>query len=114
MPDANMETGNISEKIRRGKHTTRHSELFYSGGNTFIMDTPGFSSLYLAGMEKDDLKDFFIEFHEYEKDCRFIGCVHLNEPDCAVKQAVSEGRISKIRYSNYKELYEELKNIRKY
>jgi ribosome biogenesis GTPase len=113
-PEANMETGNISEKIRRGKHTTRHSELFYAGENTFVMDTPGFSSLYINEMDKDELKDFFVEFHEYEGNCRFNGCIHINEPDCAVKKALEEGKISNIRYSNYKELYEELKNIKKY
>lgn len=113
-PDANMETGEISEKIRRGKHTTRHSELFYVEENTFIMDTPGFSSLYINEMDKDDLKDFFKEFREYEEDCRFKGCVHLNEPNCAVKLALQEGKISTIRYENYKELYEELKNQKKY
>lgn len=113
-PEANMETGDISEKIRRGKHTTRHSELFYTGDNTFVMDTPGFSSLYLNDMDKDELKDFFVEFREYEGNCRFNGCIHINEPDCAVKKALEEGKISSIRYSNYKELYEELKNIKKY
>lgn len=113
-PEANMETGVISEKIKRGKHTTRHSELFYLGDNTFIMDTPGFSSLYVNGMEKEELKDYFAEFREYEADCRFSGCVHLNEPGCAVKQALKEGKISRIRYNNYTEIYEELKNKKKY
>ncbi len=113
-PKANMETGGISEKIKRGRHTTRHSELFYIRDNTFIMDTPGFSSLYVTDMEKEELKDYFAEFHDYEGDCRFQGCVHLNEPGCAVKQALKEGRISKIRYNNYAEIYEELKNQKKY
>lgn len=113
-PEANMEIGEISEKIRRGRHTTRHSELFHIGRDTFVMDTPGFSSLYINDTDKEELKDFFVEFREYEGDCRFIGCVHINEPDCAVKQALKEGKISSIRYSNYKELYEELKDIKKY
>ncbi len=113
-PNANMETGDISIKIRRGKHTTRHSELFYVGENSFIMDTPGFSSLYINEMEKEELKDFFVEFQEYEGDCRFNGCVHINEPNCAVKAALKDGKISSIRYDNYKELYEELKNKKKY
>ncbi|MDF2587442.1 MAG: rsgA [Anaerocolumna sp.] len=113
-PEANMETGSISEKIKRGKHTTRHSELFYVEGNTFIMDTPGFSSLYITDIEKEELKDYFIEFHEYEDQCRFNGCAHLNEPGCGVKQALDEGKISNIRYENYKLLYEELKNQKKY
>lgn len=113
-PDANMETGEISEKIRRGKHTTRHSQLFYLQNNAFIMDTPGFSSLYINDMEKEELKDYFAEFKEYAENCRFNGCVHLNEPGCAVKQALQEERISKIRYENYAEIYNELKNQKKY
>lgn len=113
-PEANMEIGAISEKIKRGKNTTRHSELFYVEDNTFIMDTPGFSSLYINKMDKAELKDYFIEFHEYEGACRFNGCVHLNEPNCAVKLALSEGKISRIRYDNYKELYGELKDQKKY
>ena len=113
-PDANMETGSISEKIKRGKHTTRHSELFLIDDHTFIMDTPGFSSLFVNDIEKEELKDYFPEFMQYEETCRFIGCMHINEPDCGVKRALEEGFISNIRYSNYKELYEELKNQRKY
>jgi ribosome biogenesis GTPase len=113
-PEANMETGVISEKIKRGKHTTRHSELFYLEDNSFMMDTPGFSSLYIAEMEKEELKDYFAEFLEYEESCRFNGCAHLNEPGCAVKQALMEGKISKVRYNNYIEIYGELKNQKKY
>lgn len=113
-PEANMETGVVSEKIKRGKHTTRHSELIYVEEDTYVMDTPGFSSLYINEIEKEELKDYFIEFREYEEKCRFIGCVHLNEPDCGVKKALQEGKISSIRYNNYKELYQELKDIRRY
>lgn len=113
-PDANMQTGMISEKIKRGKHTTRHSELFYIQGNTFIMDTPGFSSLYIQDMEKEELKNYFAEFHEYDGFCRFNGCAHLNEPGCAVKEALKERKISKIRYNNYTEIYEEIKNQKRY
>ena len=113
-PEANMETGSVSEKIKRGKHTTRHSELIYVEENTYVMDTPGFSSLYINEIEKDELKNYFIEFGEYEESCRFIGCKHLNEPDCAVKEALQEGKISHIRYDNYKLLYDELKDIKRY
>ncbi|MEG1458458.1 MAG: ribosome small subunit-dependent GTPase A [Acetivibrio sp.] len=113
-PNANMEIGEISKKIQRGKHTTRHSELFSVEGSTYIMDTPGFSSLYMEDMEKDDLKSYFPEFVLYEDHCRFSGCVHINEPDCAVKEAIAEGKISKIRYDNYVLLYEELKEKKKY
>ncbi len=112
-PEANTKTGEISEKIQRGKHTTRHSELIAVGDETFVMDTPGFSSLYLEGLEKDELKDFFPEFKQYDSQCRFLGCMHLNEPDCNVKEALKNGKISKIRYKNYKDLFEELNNKKK-
>lgn len=112
-PEANTKTGEISEKIQRGKHTTRHSELIAVGDETFVMDTPGFSSLYLEGLEKDELKEFFPEFKQYDSQCRFLGCMHLNEPDCNVKEALKKGKISKIRYKNYKDLFEELNNKKK-
>ncbi|MBO5292008.1 MAG: ribosome small subunit-dependent GTPase A [Lachnospiraceae bacterium] len=109
-----METGAISEKIERGRHTTRHTELISIAENTYIMDTPGFSSLHLADMEKEELKDYYPEFVRYEERCRFQGCVHVHEPDCAVKAALEEGTISRTRYDNYVLLYEELKNRRRY
>lgn len=112
-PEANTKTGEISEKIQRGKHTTRHSELIAVGDETFVMDTPGFSSLYLEGLEKDELKEYFPEFKQYDSQCRFLGCMHLNEPDCKVKEALENGKISKIRYKNYKDLFEELNNKKK-
>lgn len=113
-PEIEMETGAISEKIERGKHTTRHSQLIHIKHNTYIMDTPGFSSLYLKGFEKEELKEYFREFREYEPSCRFQGCSHIQEPDCAVKQALAEGRISSIRYEDYTSIYEELKQVKKY
>jgi ribosome biogenesis GTPase len=113
-PDANMETGQISEKIQRGKHTTRHSELIHVDGNTYVMDTPGFSSLYVEDMEKEELKDYFPEFAAYQPYCKFLGCNHLNEPECGVKAAVESGEISSVRYQNYELLFEELKNKRKW
>lgn len=113
-PKAEMMVGEISHKIDRGKHTTRHSELFSIGDNTYLMDTPGFSSLYLTDFEKEDLKEYFAEFRKYEPYCRFQGCMHLSEPDCGVKEALEEGKISSIRYESYKELYEELKQKRRY
>lgn len=113
-PEAEMETGDLSEKIDRGKHTTRHSQLLHMEGQTYIMDTPGFSSMYLMGFEKEELKTYFREFEAYEHFCRFQGCSHIHEPDCGVKQALAEGKISSIRYENYMMLYEELKSVRKY
>ena len=108
-----METGTISEKIERGKHTTRHSELIAIAEDTYIFDTPGFSSLYVTDMEKEELKNFFPEFAPYEEGCKFLGCVHINEPVCGVKQALKEGKIAPSRYENYKLLYEELKENEK-
>ena len=114
LPEAAMETGSISEKIQRGRHTTRHSELFALGEGTFVFDTPGFSSLYIEGMEKEDLKYCFVEFSPFEDGCRFAGCTHINEPDCKVKEALEEGKISKIRYENYVNIYNDIKNQRRY
>ena len=113
-PKANMETGSISRKIERGKHTTRHSELFMIDEDSYIMDTPGFSSLYVNDFEKEELKYYFPEFELYEGQCRFNGCDHIHEPGCAVKEAVEKGQIHAVRYEDYKELYEELKNKRRY
>lgn len=113
-PQANMETGEISRKIERGKHTTRHAQLFALAEDTFICDTPGFTSLSLGEMEKEELQGYYPEFARYEKDCRFGGCSHISEPVCGVKQALADGEISKVRYDNYVLLYEELKSRRKY
>lgn len=112
--DIVMETGGLSEKIERGKHTTRHSELIAIDDTTFIMDTPGFSSMYIPQMEKEELKECYPEFYRHRDDCRFPGCVHVNEPDCGVKDALERGEISRIRYENYRQLYEELSNIKIY
>ena len=109
-----MQTGAISDKIGRGKHTTRHSEIISIGQDTYIMDTPGFSSMDLPGFEKEDLWTCYPEFVPYEPECRFIGCSHIGEPDCGVKNALAEGKINQVRYDNYVMLYEEMKNIRKY
>lgn len=113
-PDAKMETGQISEKIKRGKHTTRHSELFSLGGNTYLMDTPGFTSLSLPDLEKEELRDYYEEFIPYQNACRFLGCVHVHEPDCAVKEALDQGKISRNRYDNYKQFFEELSQKKRY
>lgn len=113
-PEAGMATGEISKKIDRGKHTTRHSEIIALQDNTYIMDTPGFTSLRLFSMEKEELQGYYPEFAGYRERCRFAGCAHLSEPDCGVKQALEEGKISPVRYGNYKDLYKELQEQRKY
>mgnify|MGYP005833244145 FL=1 len=109
-----MQTGGISDKIERGKHTTRHSQIIPIAENTYIMDTPGFSSMDLPGFSKEDLWTCYPEFVRFEPGCRFIGCSHIGEPDCGVKTALAEGKISQVRYDNYVQLYQEMKNMRKY
>ena len=111
--EVQMETGEISRKLKRGRHTTRHSQVI-PVGDTFLMDTPGFSSLYLMNMEEQDLKNYFPEFRKYEDTCRFQGCRHIHEPGCRVKEALENGEISRLRYEDYLSLYEELKEKRRY
>ena len=113
-PQASMETGDISRKIERGKHTPRHIELIFLVRGTYMMDTPGFSSIFPPDMEAEELKGYFPEFARFEDGCRFLGCVHVGERDCGVKDAVNQGEVSKSRYENYVLMYEELKNRRRY
>ena len=112
--DISMETGELSEKIKRGKHTTRHSELIGIDETTYIMDTPGFSSLYTLDIEAEELKYYFVEFASYEGLCRFNGCNHMQEPGCAVKDAVENGKVHRSRYENYGLMYQELKARKQY
>ncbi len=105
-----METGEISKKLNRGKHTTRHSQLIPLGNDSWFMDTPGFSSLYLEDMEKEELRLYFPEFYPYEGHCRYQVCTHTHEPGCAVKEALAEGAIQEPRYQSYLEFYEEIKD----
>ncbi len=109
-----METGALSRKLERGKHTTRHSELILVEEDTYIMDTPGFSSLFVLEEEKENIKDYFREFAKYAEGCRFPDCMHVNEPDCGVKQAVSDGKIHASRYESYLGIYEEVRQQKKY
>lgn len=113
-PLADAKTGEISHKIARGRHTTRHTELIFIEEGTYIMDTPGFSSLYITDFEKEELKELFREFREHAGGCRFQGCAHINEPGCRVKEALEAGEISRIRYEDYVALYEELSAVKRY
>lgn len=113
-PEAVMETGEISSKIDRGRHTTRHSEIIRVEKDTFLCDTPGFTSLAVWDMEKEELREYVPEFEPYQNDCRFQGCTHTHEPGCRVKEAVEAGTISRERYENYLEMYEELKGKKRY
>lgn len=99
-----METGGLSEKISRGKHTTRHAQFIEAAGG-YIVDTPGFSSLEAGLLEPEDIKNLYREFEMYSKTCRFKSCMHINEPDCAVKNAVSAGLISDSRHERYVKIY---------
>lgn len=138
VPDAQMQTGELSKKIERGKNTTRHSELFFVDdseialaseddatsagalvseietpeGGTYVIDTPGFTSLEMRDVTPETLMTYYPEFEAYEPECRFGGCAHMAEPDCGVKRAVEAGKIARVRYDNYKLLYQELKNMR--
>lgn len=111
-----METGEISKKLGRGRHTTRHSELIAIDTDkpSYIVDTPGFSTMDIPGFTKDDLGDCYPEFRELSSKCKFTGCAHISEPDCEVKRHLEEGTISQTRYDNYIKLYEELENKPKY
>lgn len=108
-PEAASKTGTVSEKIGRGRHTTRHSELFCIGKKTYLFDTPGFSSLRIPDMEKEELRHYFTEFAPYEGQCRFMGCSHTHEPGCKVKEALDQGLLNPVRYENYVQLFGELK-----
>ncbi len=108
-----LPTGELSERIDRGRHTTRHSEIFALGGDAFIADTPGFSELRLD-FPAEDLRLYYPDFNDFEQDCRFTGCTHTAEPDCAVISAAAKGQLSPGRLDRYTRLYTRLKAERKY
>ncbi len=107
-----LATGQVSDKIQRGKHTTRHTELFPLSFGGFVFDTPGFGSFEVEDITYRDLATLFPEIKKSEGGCRFTGCSHIKEPDCSVKEAVKNGEISPSRYESYVFLYEELKKIK--
>ena len=111
--DYSAEIGELSEKIKRGKHTTRHSELFEIKNGGIIVDTPGFTSLSVSDIEEERLKEYFPEFRKYAEACRFDNCLHLNEPGCCVKTALEQQKISKLRYDAYVYLYKEITDQRR-
>ncbi len=114
IPHANMETGAISQKTNRGKHTTRHVEIFDADYNTKIFDTPGFTSFEILEAEEDELWKYYPEFAPYAGGCRYDNCRHLKEPDCEIRKAVSAGKINKRRYDSYVANMEEIKARKKY
>lgn len=114
IPHANMETGSISEKTKRGKHTTRHVEIFKADGGGRIFDTPGFTSFEIMEAEEDDLMHFYPDIERYSGKCYFDNCRHLKEPQCAVREALNEGKIHRLRYESYAANMEEIRNRRRY
>ncbi len=108
----NLKTGNVSDKIQRGKHTTRHTELFPLSFGGYVLDTPGFGSFDVLDIKHYDLAPLFPEIERHEGGCRFVGCAHIKEPDCSVKEALEQGKIHKSRYESYCQLYEQLKQIK--
>ena len=113
-PELQLATGEVSEKLGRGRHTTRHVELYQLGDNTYVADTPGFSSFDTDQMEvilKENLQYSFPDFGPYIGKCRFDDCSHRKEPDCAVRAAVEAGQIGKSRYDSYRKLYESYSQV---
>ena len=112
-----MATGEVSEKLGRGRHTTRHVELYKLGEDTYVADTPGFSSFDTDQMDvilKENLQYAFPDFGKYIGECQFRDCSHRKEPGCAVTAAVGEGRIEKSRYESYLKLYEKAALIKEW
>lgn len=117
LPSLALPVGEVSKALGRGRHTTRHVELFSLGEDTYIIDTPGFSSFDTAEMDlalKQHLPDTFPEFAPYVSDCRFTGCTHTKEKGCRVLQAVKDGLIPASRHRSYVRLYDELKDVKEW
>jgi ribosome biogenesis GTPase len=106
-------TGRISSKTGRGRHTTRHVEIFPLSDGTMLYDTPGFTSLDMPSMEPVAVRELFPEFREHAGECRYSDCMHINEPECSVKEALKRGKISASRYDSYKAMTEEVKKWQK-
>ncbi len=114
-PELSLPTGEVSEKLGRGRHTTRHVELYCLGENTYVADTPGFSSFDTDQMDvilKENLQYAFREFGAYMGGCQFHDCTHRQEPGCGIRQAMEEGKIEKSRYESYLRLYEKASQVK--
>ena len=114
VPHANMETGSISEKTKRGKHTTRHAEIFKAEGGGRIFDTPGFTSFEIMEADEESLMHYYPDIERYSDGCFYDNCRHLKEPQCAVREAVNKGKIHRLRYESYAANMEEIKNRKKF
>ena len=116
-PGFQLQVGEVSEKLGRGRHTTRHVELYRLGTDAVVADTPGFSSFDTERMEllrKEELERAFREFRPYLGDCRFVGCSHVKEKGCAVLAALKEGKIRPSRHASYVRLWEQVKDLREW
>lgn len=113
-PELKLQTGEVSNKTKRGKHTTRHVELLSLDFGGHVLDTPGFSSMDISYLEEAEVKELFREMHENSDYCKFRGCMHLNEPSCEIKKMVEAGEISESRYKHYTEFVEEIRKNRRY
>ncbi|NLV89073.1 MAG: ribosome small subunit-dependent GTPase A [Tissierellia bacterium] len=113
--DFKLKTGDVSAKTRRGKHTTRHVELLELDKTAYVLDTPGFGSLHLNFIEDViELRDYFLEIKRFGLNCKFISCLHENEPDCEVKRQVELGNIQESRYNSYLDFLQEIRKFRRY
>ncbi|HOG62011.1 MAG TPA: ribosome small subunit-dependent GTPase A [Sedimentibacter sp.] len=113
-PGFYLETGEISDKLKRGRHTTRHAEIFKLGFGGYAVDTPGFSSFELEGIDEYSLKSYYPEIVKYDDGCKFLDCLHYKEPGCVIKEAVNSDLISRVRYNNYIKLLEQIKESKPY
>lgn len=114
-PVLDLKTGDVSRKTTRGRHTTRHVELIELGPNAFVLDSPGFSSLELDFIHREeDLDKYFKDINKFKDNCRFISCLHDQEPNCGVKEALEEGSIAEERYKNYISFLHEIQKRRRY
>lgn len=114
IPGLKQKTGEVSVKLKRGKHTTRHIELIPLAGGGFVADTPGFSSLDLPDIKPEELAGLFPGIGDYPAGCFYTGCLHNKEPGCSIKEAVETGRIGEVRYRQYLEFLEELMDRRRH
>ncbi len=112
IPDLALKTGVVSQKIKRGKHTTRHTELIKLPQGGYVLDTPGFTSLDISDISKYQLAHYFPEIEQHAADCRFQDCLHLKEPDCAVRAAIKANKIHQSRYQSYQMILEQLEKER--
>lgn len=113
-PDFQLKTGDISDKLKRGKHTTRHAEIYKLDFGGYVVDTPGFSSFELEGIGEFDLKEYYPDIKKFDSGCRFADCLHYKEPNCVIKDKVNDGLISQTRYNNYVRLLEEIRKLKIY